>query len=245
MKGRRGMKIRYFFLLLSFLSISSYAQIRTVTEATQLWDKAVSLVDRNSDWVPGYMTMKTKELTLKDEVKNTFSIRNRMFPGADGSVQSEMVSFMQNGKDVTEERKNSSQNQNSNQSPMAGFNETPFHPDVQDSVVIKWTGNTESIDGRICLGFTFEFRNKEDELVTGTTWLDERSGAPLKLVILPEKLPRFVESMESTIYYLLTEDDDWYTKKVVVQGSGGFLFVRRKFTMEMDFSDYWRSNGEG
>ena len=229
---------------LCILGLSGYSQNRTSVDEVRLWNRAVSLVDRNSDWTPGFMKMETRELTVKGELKNAFTMQYRLYSGEDGDVQSDLISFVQNGEDITEERRDSSGNENSERSPMAAFSETPFHPDAQDDVVFEWTGSRELIDGRNCLGFTFEFRNTEGDLITGTTWLDEQSGAPLKLVYHPDKLPRFVETMDSTIYYTLTENEDWYAEKVVVQGAGGFLFIRRKFTMEMEFSDYWRVNAE-
>ena len=58
--------------------------------------------------------------------------------------------------------------------------------------------------------------------------------------MVPKQLPRFVNSMLTSIYYTYTDNEHWFPTSMLIEGEGGFLLVRRAFTMKALLSDHWK-----
>ena len=71
-------------------------------------------------------------------------------------------------------------------------------------------------------------------------WLDEKNGAPLKTESSLSPLPKKVRSMKSTTFYETAPRGVWHPRRMVVEGSGGFLFFKKSFRLDLSFSNYWR-----
>ena len=124
----------------------------------------------------------------------------------------------------------------------------PFDPGHQEGLRIKATGEEELIYGRRCAVYEFlderkkENRDHDEEewKAMGKVWLEVDTGAPCKLEYTTDPLPKRVKKMDTTVFYEFSPPDTLFAKNVSIRASGGFLFIKKYFHMNMTFSDYWR-----
>ena len=210
--------------------------------SAELWDRAVELAGENAGWVPGLVQMSTEELNRKGELKNSRIIWMRLILGENGEIASETVKYLDNGTDKTQERSDSSGPPGSqgNSSSFWSMDDTPFAPDAQNRVTREAVGRTEILDGRPVQTFRYELVNRDGDIMEGTVWIDVEHGAPVRMDMVPKPLPRFVSSLQTSIYFTYTDDEHWLPTRMEIEGEGGFLLVRRAFTMKALLSDHWR-----
>ena len=237
-----------------------------------LWAGAISLFEANDDWVPGSVYMHMQEVDKHGEPKEdkVQEVWTRLYLGEDGEVEAELVKALDNGKDITEEEKARSEEAEAEEAEAResgnaegdddshddnGFAITgyvPFDPEHQDGMTVVATGDVEVVGGRNCTVFDFEDDRKGDDedddddmVFVGKVWLDAESGAPLKLEYTTDPLPKRVKKMITTVLYDFTAPDTWRAASMSVQATGGFLFIKKHFHMNMTFGDYWRMPEEG
>jgi hypothetical protein len=71
-------------------------------------------------------------------------------------------------------------------------------------------------------------------------WIEEGSGRPVKLEFSIAPLPRRFRRVNITYDYRMQGPDRWVLKSVTISGQGGFLFIKRYFTVATTFSEYRR-----
>lgn len=214
----------------------------TISDRDPLWEKAVLVAESNMDWIPGMATMSIRELTLNGKVKNEVRIWIRLRPGDSGQVTSEISQYIENGKDITTEKKQSSQQGDGegNSQWLQAMEDNPFLPSQQQGVSASRSGEWDSINGYKCIPFIFTWQNKAGDFHAGRAWLDEHTGAPVRVVMSPETLPMFVDSMITTVDYEYIERSAWFPTRMSIEGSGGILIFKRAFQMQMNFEEHWR-----
>jgi hypothetical protein len=128
---------------------------------------------------------------------------------------------------------------------MEGY--SPFDPGQQEGITVKPTGREEVIDGKRCAVFEFEDRRGRDEededddmIFTGKAWLETGTGIPVKIEFTSDPLPKRVKKMDTMVMYEYAGPDSLYARSTHVEATGGFLFIKKHFRMDMTFSDYWR-----
>ncbi len=205
------------------------------------------------------MTQTMEELDGDGAVKSrtVSELRFASDPAAEKGVRTEIVSVVEDGKDVTaehrkefdkqrakEKKKKSGEDDESSQS--VSSSDSPFNPDVQTGIVVTETGGRETIGDRSCLAFGFSYAADDKEnpkakpyTVKGTAWLDEETGAPLKVESTRDPLPRGAKRMSSTFLYETRPDGSWILKEMRFEGAGGFLFIKKSFRMKASFADHW------
>ncbi|RJR26647.1 MAG: hypothetical protein C4574_07040 [Candidatus Latescibacterota bacterium] len=227
-----------------------------------LWTKAVEIYEANKNLVPGTMTQTVEELDGDAAVKSSTvsALRFSPDPAAEQGVATEIVSVVKDGKDVTAEQRKELDKQREKRAKEAkkkadktgershsvSSNDSPFNPDFQKSVAVTERGARETIAGRGCAAFDFTYARTDEEnpkakpyTVKGTAWLDEETGAPLKVESTRDPLPRGAKRMSSTFLYEIRPDGSWVLKEMVFEGAGGILFIKKSFRMKASFADHW------
>jgi hypothetical protein len=207
--------------------------------ADVLWRKAVTLYERNDDWVPGRMRIRTEELRKDGTVKSVEESVVALSVGRDGDVATEYVSVTKDGKDVTESR-----NRNPNRGDGGGGITTqasPFDPELSDNVKARRAPGTRTLEGREMAEYHFTLAREDEPDVIGTAWIDVRTGAPYRVSSTVDPLPRFVSSLEIRIDYEYTLDQKWYPVKITFQGAGTILFVKKAYRSTMRLSNHFRA----
>jgi hypothetical protein len=127
------------------------------------------------------------------------------------------------------------------------LSDSPFNPQRQKAVSYQARSERQSLYGRLCHRFDFTYRTEivrkgEAEKLTwqGLAWLEEGSGMPVKLEFSLEPLPSRIRSLWTIYTYEASPPDIWVLKKITITGTGGFLFIKKRFRSTTIFSDYRR-----
>jgi hypothetical protein len=219
-----------------------------------LWLKAVSVSDANSDLVPGSMRMYMQEVDKHGEPKNVEKyneVWSRLSLGEDGRIEYETVKAIESGKDITEERKSREErerargegekdgdDEDSDSYEMRGY--SPFGPDIQDDISIENTEDGGIVEGRNTMVYDFVDRSGDDVVMSGRAWVEVGTGIPVRLEYTPDPLPKRVKRMATTIEYEHMYPDSLIVRHMFVEVTGGILFIKKHFHMNMTFDEYWR-----
>ncbi len=246
-------------LICPLVLVSAHAALVSAGEGIDsLWARGVSLAEANDGWVPGSIYMHMQEVDKHGQPKDDkgHEVWTRLYLGEDGEVESEMVKVLEDGEDITEEEKSKMEEEEAGEDDDEGEeggrmtmeSYTPFDPEYQDGLDLRATGEEEVVDGRRCAVFEFEdVRESEDEdddeeggTVIGRAWLVVETGIPLKTEYTTDPLPKRVKKMNTTIFYEYGGPNSWYAKSMNLKVTGGILFIKKHFHMNMTFGDYWR-----
>lgn len=220
--------------------------------ADSLWAEAVSLMDASAGWVPGNIYMHMQEVDKHGEPKEDrgHEVWTRLYLREDGEVDSEMVKVLDNGEDVTEKERARAEEEEEDDDGggrMTMESYSPFDPEHQDGLAASPTGQEEIVDGRLCAVFEFvDERKSEDEdddndgTVIGKAWIEYETGIPLKIEYTTDPLPKRVKKMITTVHYEYQGPGEWYAKSMSIRATGGILFIKKHFHMNMAFSEFWR-----
>lgn len=228
--------------------------LRAGTPADSLWLKAVSISEKNDDLVPGLMKMhmqevdkhgKPKDLDKYHEVWSTLSL------GEDGEVEYEMIKTVENGKDVTEEEKAKEEKEKAREKDgddeeggdgesheMKGY--SPFDSENQGAVSIAALGSGGIVNGKSTAVYEFSERTPDDIEISGKAWLQIDTGVPVRVEYTPDPLPKRVKRMVTTMEYNHIYPDSLVVSRMFVEVTGGILFIKKHFHMDMTFDEYWR-----
>jgi hypothetical protein len=218
--------------------------------ADSVWIKAVSLAEQNRDLVPGTIESYMQEVDKHGKPKDEDKYRHtwaRLSLNAEGEVEYGSIKVIDDGKDITEEEqaKELKRRDEDNEDDSGSFSAkgySPFRRDAQERMSIERMKETEVVDGRDLVVFKFvEHPEDEDgEEFMGTAWFDPASGVPVRMQYSTDPLPKRVKRMITTMEYGYSEPDSLVVKKMTMDVTGGILFIKKHFHMEMNFSDHWR-----
>jgi hypothetical protein len=214
-----------------------------------LWLKAVALSERNDDLVPGLMKMHMQEVDKHGEPKDIekyHEVWSALKLGEGGEVEYEMIRAIENGKDVTEEEKEKAREESvegeadeeSESHSMESYN--PFDPGNQEKVSIGAVREGEIVDGKKTAVYEFTERTDDNIVVSGKAWLEEDTGVPVRVEYTPDPLPKRIKHMVTTMEYEHIYPDSLIVKHMLVDVTGGILFIKKHFHMDMTFDRYWR-----
>lgn len=218
-----------------------------------LWLKAVALSDKNDNLVPGLMKMHMQEVDKHGKVKDIdkyHEVWSTLRLGEDGEVEYEMVKAIENGEDVTQEEKakeeeeaggeseEAEEDEDSESHSMEGYN--PFDPENQERISLESVGKRDVVNGRNTVVYEFTERTEDDVTIIGKAWLEEHTGVPVRVEYTPDPLPKRVKHMVTTMEYEHIRPDSLIVKHMFVEVTGGILFFKKHFHMNMDFDEYWR-----
>lgn len=213
-----------------------------------LWQKAVETEARNRAWSPGTMTIRAQVFNDKGELTDTTETIMRTFAGPDGTVQTDVVKSVKNGKDRTEKDRQAMAEQgkkadSGRRSFSIGSEDNPFNPDVQDAVEARPRAETRTVGEVVCAMFDFTLKGKNSRTFTGTALIDPASGAPVEVSYTVTPLPGGVKSLQTVMRFGAGPEGVGYLREIEVSGSGSFLFISRSMKSQVTLENYWKKGG--
>ncbi|HSQ35141.1 MAG TPA: hypothetical protein VLQ89_04035 [Candidatus Binatia bacterium] len=220
-----------------------------------LWQKAMDVFRRNSDWFPGKVSVVSEILDRKGRPDSVTELFFDIVFDEKNAARTELTRAFRNHKDVSVEmKKNLAGRENQDEKDAekrdrftVSLADIPFNPEKQQDVTVSAHAEKRLLFGRNCQRFDFTFRTaivqkgrKEDLTWVGMAWLDENSGVPVKLEFSFEPLPRNVQRFWMIYLYDVNATPDWTLKEIRAEGQGGFLFIKKGFRSTTVFSDYRR-----
>ena len=235
-------------LLLCGLLAATPAGAGTSPSPDPLWDLAVAIVAANDGWTAGTILFVATETNGKGEARRTSEITVRSVADEHGGARQEVVRYVENGRDLTEQKRGE-QSADGSRGQQSSWNlsdprQTPFHPATQPEVTFRRLDARRSIAGRECVGFAYEQGSGARERTVGTAWLEAQTGAPLAIEAAPDPLPPLVQRARMEVRFEYTPEGAWYPTRFVAEGTAVILFVKRGFSMDLTFTDHWRTAGE-
>jgi hypothetical protein len=238
---------RYFFTFSIILIASGF---NLIAQTPPLWQKAVTIQSENLNWTPGTMTMKFELLDKKGRAEMVDVTKYKLAVDENGESTSEMVSAFHDGEDVTEKRKTKIDKDKAkkdkkgekNGENNVGFDleESPLHPDNQNSVSVTALDQSKSIDGKSCKSFEYSMP-LDESTKTGTVWIDAETGAPVLHEFTTTPLPPRMKEMNNTVKFTYTPDKKFYISEMMFNGVGGILIIKKSFRGTMTFEEYWEN----
>lgn len=240
------MKLRHFIFILSgIFCAAAFAG----EPQDGLWQKAVGFASASKEAkvVPGTFTMSTVVKKKDGTVESTSTLKFRTVDKGD-DVDAELISAVEDGKDVTAEARKQNEEEKKNAKPKQegsgegsvslSLGEHPFGPEIQKDVKVLFRSQT-MVDGTAASLFTFVQKSGDGKSVTkGRAWLDSSTGMPLKIESATEPLPDHVENMTTTTTFTKTPEGLWVAASSIIAGEGGFLWMHFSSETKVQFSDF-------
>jgi len=213
-----------------------------------LWQKAVALSRANEDWVPGLLVVRMEMLDGRGSAQSTEETWMKMCLGPDGKIKEDLIKQVKDGKmkNVPETKvearagEGKKKREKKETSISVSSNDNPFSLQAQGSVTAKRTAQSKMILGKPCAGYEFKLSTKEGETLSGTAWLEDPTGIPHEIQYTVRPLPAHVQRLSTLVRYETTPEGAWRPQEMVLEGSGGFLFIKKAYRGVIRFSDYWK-----
>ena len=214
----------------------------------ELWDRAVDFYDAYCDLVPGRMSIRFDQYNGQDELVSSDVSDIEIKVGPSGEVEGRTTYASRNGEDITEERRDDPRSgapfgggggDQQSDSPFAGLQKSPFDPSEQARVRVIDTGRSETIDGVRTRVHLFQHSTGGENMTTGTAWIAEATGAPVKLAASIEPLPGYIDRFQLVQTFETDSEGRWYTTRMEFVGEGNILFIKRRIESAFEFSEYF------
>lgn len=214
----------------------------------ELWSQAVDLYDTYGDLLPGRLSVQFDQYNGRGGLVSSERSEMAVEVGPSGEVESRIIYASKNGEDITEKRRDDTGSgapfgggggDPQSDSPFAGLQMSPFDPLEQARVTVIDTGRSETIDGVQTRIHLFQHSTGGESMTTGTVWLAEETGAPVKLTASIEPLPGFIDVFQMVQMFETDSEGRWYMTRMEFVGEGNILFVRRRLESELEFSEYF------
>jgi hypothetical protein len=208
-----------------------------------LWSRAVEASARAAQWSPGEMRLAIEMADDAGTVLETWDNRYRLSIGESGTLRTEVVSALHNGKDETEKERKAQEKRERRMeaegaTSMSGFGDDPFASTVQESVQIRRLDAQREIAGTTCIGYDFTITKPKNVTVEGTAWLEAATGIPVECTSSTKPLPPAVHEMSTVVRY-----DEGLVTEVRVEGSGSLLFFKRRFVSVITLAGWFQRPG--
>lgn len=217
----------------------------SLASADPTWRMAVALARANRDWVPGLVRVRVELLDSSGRPEHSQEVWTRVEMGPEGDLVASQVWFAEDGAVASSDEQRPARGLlRDGQSP-AGlpplelFRGSLFDPEVQKDVSASRTGERRDFDGSQCIAFAFSQR-KADGISRGIAWLDEATGAPVKVQVTGGRVPGVVGVRAMTVRYGPVEGGAWCAKEMSIEGVLGFMWMRRSFRIAVVYADHWR-----
>jgi len=219
-----------------------------VSFAGELWDEAVSHYSDYGDLLPGRLRIRFDQYNGRGRLVSTETSEYAVTVGPDGEIESRVIFASKNGEDVTGDRDQETGGapfggggeEGQSDSPFAGLQISPFDPEAQDQVTVTDTGRSEVVNGVRTRTHMFEIDTGTKTRTTGTAWIAEETGNPVKLTAQIEPLPGYIDEFRMDQSFESDSEGRWYLSRMEFVGEGNILFVRRRIESEFVFWDYFQ-----
>ena len=223
---------------LVFLLLLAPSVLRASPIADPLWQKAVEAIGRVKTWVPGLTVMNLEVADDKGKTTDAFEYWYRLSPDDHGAPVLSLQKALRNGVDVTASEIQAQQRRSGINVISLLMANNPFDPDRQNSVQETTRVGTLEVDRQSCAEYSFVMKAERAAPWRARQRWSLSNGLPLEISYSPKPLPFGVQKMITTLSYA-----HGYLKEVVMDGSGGFLFLKRVFHTRVTLDDYWKTKG--
>ena len=222
---------------LLLLLLLAPAALHAASSADPLWGKAVDFARVSKDWAPGNASFLMELVDDKGTAQESWQVWYRVSVSATGDMALEVTRAMHNGVDTTQKEQ---ETQKKRKATPFSMGDNPFDPQVQESVAAVARGSTETVAGRTCALFDFTMKKKDGSVLSGSAWLDARTGAPVEVSYTASRLPRGVLQMKTTLLYAAGPAGEGFLKEARIEGVAGILFFRKSFRTAITVDGYLR-----
>ena len=230
------------FLIMVFLSMGATSQ---VVSGDQLWNRVLDNYRANSNWFASRLVITAIERNGAGRILSEERAVMRNYLNDEGEDFQEPLLVIRNGEDITEGRR---EDPNFGQ-PFGGvsFGEDafqglelfPFDPEQADSVTVQRRENRRFVGGRSVVGFDFVHETYGRFSNVGTVWVDAELAMPVRVEGSIRPNPAFVSNFEYEQSFDI-RGDVFQATGYQVEAEGGFLFIRRQFSVTLEFSQFER-----
>jgi hypothetical protein len=217
--------------------------ISAVAEPDPLWEKAVTLMGANRQWVPGLLVTTVSQVS---ETEPAQQIWTRFFLNDSGKVEDQLIRFLEKGVDVTEirrqklaESRKKSADSDEKKHSISLSSISPFSPESHEKVRYQRVAQ-ETQRGFMCDVFEYSQVTEDGDQLVGRSWLDSNTGIPIKVDYTMDPLPRFVKEMHTTILFNSSSPDSLYPIEIIMEGKGGILFLKKEIRTTIQLTEYWQ-----
>ena len=250
------MKKKTILLLSSLLLVAfspAWASF-TADEAEACWQKGVAAAVLAQDHLPGKIYLKFEQLDGDGKTKNRNELWLELAPG---EKEARLVKAVENGKDTTREelekqRKTREKNKGKNEGQtisVSAADIVPLLSNVKKPVAHRFLG-PEMKNGVACNAYEFrkeylQKRGKKEETVfhQGKIWLDAASGMAVAASYSLDPLPSMVKQLEMNTTFVAL-GDKVFVKNHDMYIRAGFLFIKKRFRMNLVLDDYREATPE-
>lgn len=213
----------------------------------ELWQKAVLIAESNSKWIPAKIVSITSFHNKKGKIKSKQEIWQELYVDENNKIISREIKHIKNGKEILikkkEEKKENTEEKKKNSFSFS-LGDSPFVRKIQNSVSVEATEKIEMINSKKCSVFNFRRKiNKQGEkkeiFSVGKAWIEKGTGYPVKIEFTMNPLPKYTKKFKQTLTYKINGQGQWLLEKLRINGTGGFLFIKKYFKCIVRFSNYF------
>lgn len=229
--------------LITLASIAALAYGAPTTTGMALWDRAVGLVGRNVDYLPGSIYTKVLVTDGSGNTKDAQETWSKISVGEQGAIKTTVLRSVKNGADNTENAQK--QTDKNPQRSRFEYSFLPMVPENQSKVRVTPTGTVRTVAGAPCEGFSFSMDGEKNQKTVGTVWIDEVNAAPLLMEFTFEPLPTGAKVVRNELHFAVGPTGFWRLVSMSTYGEGQILFFHRTFNLDMKFSNYFPYSPKG
>jgi hypothetical protein len=222
-------------LLTAFLSYPIRADEQPDSLPDNLWNQAVSLYADSRSLVPGRMSVVITQYNGRGRLISSQETEYLISLDENGEVVSTVVASREEGEQPEQQDRPAGEENGG----FEGIERSPFDPDEQSSVSVERSGETVTVNGIRTQPYSYRHQTGPDTAMVGTAWLSVADGAPVAISYTMEPLPRLVDHFEVRQTFQAGELG-LTVESVEFEGSGRFLFFRRRVESRLVFSEYFR-----
>ncbi|HHY12999.1 MAG TPA: hypothetical protein GX529_10270 [Firmicutes bacterium] len=185
-----------------------------------LWQKAVAIADANKEWAPGFVVLRIEILDREGKAEQS----QEMFLDFESKDRSELpVSPYVDP------------------SSLCIVGNSPFEPEFQHDISARSTGERKNVKGKEYVGYEYVW-HREDQVLTGTAWLEQDTGIPVETEFFAEPGIRsgFTPRHRVTVAFSDESSDAWFPLRMITEIQAGLLTLGRIFRITLKYEDYRR-----
>jgi hypothetical protein len=224
-----AMRIKMFMLWVCLLTVCS--GVARAADRDPLWDRAVATIALASRSVASRIETRTEVYNGKEERMETQD-KIETLTGWNGQ---EPIRKSETTRNVVKKS-------GLTVSIDMGAKDNPFFASSEGRATHERAGE-DTLDGNRCIIFRFEETppsGTKDEIgpLVGTAWVERETGAPLKVLYRPKKMPKHVSASTLTLLFSVLPDSSTVPRALDMQMKAGFLWYKRVVRLHKNFSGW-------
>ncbi|MEE8441592.1 MAG: hypothetical protein V3S41_07720 [Spirochaetia bacterium] len=239
-------------LLLSLLMLAGSALASADTENVtseeigDTWARALAATEGNAHWIPGETQMTMEFLNRKGETDQLMRILTTVTPTDNGLVL-EMTELERPGGLIgalmpSDDLGSDGISGASNEDASSGFDQlsaNPFLPEVQASLLIEATEESDIIDGVRSRAFAIGWVATDGTAYDGTIWLSAETAGPVRLEVTGDSASSDVQALSVAVTYQRYGATVLPASTVSSMEIRFALIIRIRIRMTLEFAKYF------